>query len=86
MTKENIVHIKKMQNNKMNIIQHVAKAFYCKYSDVTPFVTINIFISNYTLMTHSLSVTVTDYDCIYFVIKLCNFVVFHELHPSSNGW
>ncbi len=42
MTKDT-VHIKNMQSNKMNIIQHVAEAFYREYSDVTPFVIINIF-------------------------------------------
>ncbi len=43
--------------------------FVCgwKKSDVTPFVIINIFISN--LITHFLSVAVTDYKNIYFVIK-----------------
>ncbi len=35
MTKEIIVHIKNMQNDKMNIIQHVAYTFYRKHSDVT---------------------------------------------------
>ncbi len=59
-----------MQNNKMNIIQHTAKAFYRKYSDVTPFV----IIGNCNLITHSFSVTVTDYSYIYFVIKLHNIV------------
>ncbi len=46
MAKENIVHIKSMQNNKMNIIQHMALDFYRKYSDVTPFVIINNFLMN----------------------------------------
>ncbi len=36
MLKENIVHIKNMQGNKMNIIQHIAEVFYRKYSDVAP--------------------------------------------------
>ncbi len=38
MTKEDIMHIKNMQSDKMNIIQHVAKAFDGKYSDVIIFV------------------------------------------------
>ncbi len=37
MVKEDIVHIKNMQSNKMNVIQHIAEAFYRKYSNVTPF-------------------------------------------------
>ncbi len=45
-----------------------------KYSDVTPFVIFNIFISNYNLITHLFSVTVTDYNYIYLVIKWCNSV------------
>ncbi len=36
--KEGIMHIKNMQSNKMNMIQHVHEAFYRKYSDVIPFV------------------------------------------------
>ncbi len=62
MTKEDIVHIKNMQNSKMNIIQHTAEAFYRKYSDVTPFVIIKIFKSNCNLFTYPFSVTVTDYS------------------------
>ncbi len=46
MTEEDIVHNKNIQSNKINIIQHTEQAFYRKYSDVTPFVIINIFISN----------------------------------------
>ncbi len=65
MIKEDTVHIKNMQSNKMNIFQHTAEAFYRKYSDVTPFVISNIFISNRNLITHSCSVTVTDYSYIY---------------------
>ncbi len=42
----------------MNIIQHVAKTFYRKYSDVTPFVISNNLKSNCNLMTHYFSVTV----------------------------
>ncbi len=57
-----------MQSNKMNIIQPIEYASYWKYSDATPFVIINIFKSN--LITHSFSVTVTDYNYIYFVIML----------------
>ncbi len=71
MTKEDTVHIKNMQSNKMNIIQHTAWAFNRKYSDVTPFVIIDIFRSNCNLIIHFFSVT--DYSHIYFVIKLCNF-------------
>ncbi len=52
MTKEDIVHINNMQNNKINIIQHTAKAFYRKYSDGTPFVIIHIFKSNGNLIIH----------------------------------
>ncbi len=54
----------------MNNLQHIAEAFYRKYLDVTPFVNINIFISNCNLITHSFSVTVTGYNYIYFVIKV----------------
>ncbi len=43
-----------------------------KKSDVTPFVIINIFISNCNLITHFFWVTVTDYNYFYFVIKFCN--------------
>ncbi len=43
MAKEGVVHIKNMQSNEMNIVQHTVKAFYRKCSDVTPFVIINIF-------------------------------------------
>ncbi len=63
-----------MQNNTMNIIQHVAWTFYRKYLDVTLFVILNIFISSLIVITHSFSVTVTDYNYISFVIKLHNFV------------
>ncbi len=66
MAEEGIVHIKNTQSNQMNISQHVAYAFYRKYSDVTPFVIINIFISNCNLITHFFSV---DYSCMYFVIN-----------------
>ncbi len=45
-----------------------------KKSDVTPFVILNIFISNCNLITHFFSVTVTDYNYFYFVIKLRNSV------------
>ncbi len=62
-----------MQSNKMNVVQGIAEAFYRKYSDVTPFVIIHIFISNCNLITHSFSVIVTDYSYIYLVIKLRNF-------------
>ncbi len=58
------------QSNKMNITQHIAKAFYRKYSDVTPSVTLNIFKSNCNSITPSFLVTVTNYSYIYFVIKL----------------
>ncbi len=44
-------------------------------SDVTPFVILNIFISNCNLITHSFSVTVTDYNYFYVVIKLYNLVI-----------
>ncbi len=44
MAKEGAVLINNMQSNKRNIIQQIVKAFYRKYSDVTPFVIINIFI------------------------------------------
>ncbi len=43
-----------------------------KYSSVTPFVIVNIFISNCNLITHFFLVTVTNYSYIYFVIKLRN--------------
>ncbi len=52
----------------MNIIQHTAEAFYREYSDVTPFVIINIFKNNGNLITHSFSVTVINNSYIYFVI------------------
>ncbi len=52
MTKEDIVHIK---SNKMNIIQHIAEAFYRKCSDVDPFVIIKIFKSNCNLITFFLN-------------------------------
>ncbi len=34
------------QSNKMNITPPIALAFYRKYSDVTPFVITNVFISS----------------------------------------
>jgi len=43
-----------------------------KKSDVTPFVIINIFISNCNLITIFFLVTVTDNNYFYFVIQLCN--------------
>ncbi len=73
MTKDT-VHIKNMQSNKMNIIQHTAWTFYRKYSDITPFVIINTFMSNCDLTTHSVLVTVPDYNHIYFKNKLSNFI------------
>ncbi len=45
-----------------------------KKSDVTPFVILNIFISNCNLITHFFLVTVTNYNYFYFVIKLRNSV------------
>ncbi len=51
MAKEGIVHIKNMKSNKMNVIQHIAKNLFTeKYSDVIPFVFINLFISNCDLI------------------------------------
>ncbi len=50
MAKEDIVYIKSMQSNKMNTIQHIASAFYRKYSDATSLVIINIFIRNCNLI------------------------------------
>ncbi len=41
-----------------------------KKSDVTPFVILNIFISNCNLITPFFLVTVTNYNYFYFVIKL----------------
>ncbi len=44
-----------------------------KYSDVTPFVIVNIFISNCNLITHFFSQYYSyfsDYSYIYFVIKM----------------
>ncbi len=73
MTKDT-VHIKNMQSNKINIIQHKVWTFYRKYSDVTYFVIINIFIRNCNLIIHSFSVTVTVYSYVYSVIKLHNFI------------
>ncbi len=73
MTKD-MVHVKNMQSNKMNSFQHIAWDFYRTYSDVTPFVIINIFIRDCNLITHSFSLTVADDSYIYFVIKFCNFV------------
>ncbi len=40
-----------------------------KKSDVTPFVILNIFISNCNLITHFFLVTVTNYNYFYFIIK-----------------
>ncbi len=73
MTKEIIAHIKNMQSNKMNIVQHIAKAFYRKYSNATPSVSINIFKNGYNLITYFFSVIVIDYKYIHYVIKLRNF-------------
>ncbi len=38
MAKEGIVHVK----NNVNIIQHLALAFYRKYSDAAPFVIVTL--------------------------------------------
>ncbi len=60
MAKEDIVHIKITWNDKMNIIQHIGYkfgVFYRKYSDVTHFVIIIIFITDDNLITHKFSVT-----------------------------
>ncbi len=43
-----------------------------KKSDVTPFVIINIFISNCNIITHVFLVIVNNYNYFYFVIKLRN--------------
>ncbi len=64
--------------------RHRAHQKYCiLYSDVTPFVIINIYISNCNLITHLVFVTVTDYSYIYFVIKLHNFVNCNQLLPNT---
>ncbi len=55
-------------------IKSVCGSMCEKKSDVTPFVIINIFISNCNLITHFFLVTVTDYNYFYFVIKLRNYV------------
>ncbi len=87
--KEVIVHIKNMQSSKIYIIQHIAWAFYIKYSSVTSFVISNIFINNCDSITYFFSVTVTDNNYIYFVIKLCRFKI-HVKWPYVNdgydGW
>ncbi len=69
MTKEDIVHIKNMQSNKINIIQHSLS--FLQISDATSFVIIHIFTRNRHLMTHYFSetVSVTDNSYIYFVIQ-----------------
>ncbi len=56
--------------HKLNLYVGVCE----KKSDVTPFVILTIFISNCNLITHffSVTVTVTDYNYFYFVIKLRN--------------
>ncbi len=46
MVKEDTVHVKNMQSNKINIIQHMAWAFYRKYSSNAASSIINIFKSN----------------------------------------
>ncbi len=48
-----------------------------KKSDVTPFVIINIFISNCNLITNIFLVTVTNYNYFYFLINLRNSVTFN---------
>ncbi len=73
MANKDNVHIKNIKSSKMNIIQHAAKTFYRKYLYVIPSLIINIFISNCNLIIYSVSVTVTDYKYIYFVVKLCSF-------------
>ncbi len=35
MAREDIVHMKNMPSNKMNIIQHIVYFFYWKYSDIS---------------------------------------------------
>ncbi len=54
-----------------------------KKSDVTPFVILNIFLSNCNLITHFFLVTVTNYDYFYFVIKLRNSITCNQLLPNT---
>ncbi len=58
----------KQQNESYSTYSRLIN-FYRKYADVTTFVIINIFKSNCNLFTYSFSVTVTDYNYIYFVFK-----------------
>ncbi len=66
-----------MQSNKMSIIQHIAKAFYRKYLDVTPSVIITIFKSNCNLITYFFPSNRNWLHYIYFLIKLHNFVTYN---------
>ncbi len=72
--------------NQLNLYVDV-----CKYSDVTPFVIVNIFISNCDLITQFFIVTATDYSYRYFVIKLRNAAQFlpntgHFCHTVQQQW
>ncbi len=55
--------------NQLNLYVGVCEK---KKSDVIPIVILNIFISNCNLIKKKISVTVTDYNYFYFVIKLRN--------------
>ncbi len=67
----------------MKIIQHITKVFCRKYSDVTPIAITDIFINTCNLITHCFSVAVTDYNYIYFLIKLHNFRTCIFLLPKT---
>ncbi len=54
-----------------------------KNSDVTPFVILNIFISNCHLITHFFSVTVTDYNYFYYFFVINIFLFFSHITQHS---
>ncbi len=78
---EGNVLIKNRQINKLILFNILA--FYRKYSDVTPFIIVNIFIGNCNLITHFFLVTVSDSSYIYFVIKLHNAITCNWLLPNT---
>ncbi len=77
--RRNCAHQKHAEQQNEYYSTFTAEAFYRKYSDVI----INIFISNCNLITHPFLVTITDYNYIYLVNKLRNFITCNLLLPNT---
>ncbi len=68
-----------MKSNKMNIIQPKGPSFLQKIFRYNPLYNISIFKSYCNLATIFFLVIVTDYDFIYFVTELYNFIACNQL-------